>query len=77
MIYLRNNIGLEILGKRIKEIRLSKGISQFKLASDCNVEVSQISRLERGKLNVGVSLIFEIAKVLDIELSEIFNFKII
>ena len=45
-----NSLHIKI-GKKIKEIRELKGISQQVLAAKCNFEKSNMSRLEAGKVN--------------------------
>ena len=64
---------LKIIGNRIKELRLEKKFSQAKLAADCNVEISQISRIERGLLNTGIIQLISIARALEIAPSLIFD----
>ena len=61
-------------GEHLKEIRKSKGFSQENLANDIGVEISQISRIERGIINTSVLNTFKIAKALKIEVSDLFKF---
>ncbi len=61
-------------GKNLRKIRLSKGISMQNLAYTINVEYSQISRIELGKINTSISTVFEIAKALDVPIHEFFIF---
>lgn len=49
------------------------GISQEKLANDCNVEISQISRIERGVINTSLSMIYTLAEKLNIQPEELFK----
>lgn len=72
--YLKDESFLIELGNRLRVIRKEKNISQESLANTINVEISQISRLERGILNASVSLIKDLSIALDISLSEFFNF---
>ena len=51
-------------------------MSQEDLAYDCGMEISQISRMERGLLNTSISNIFFIAKALNIHPKELLDFKI-
>jgi len=62
---------LNHLGAKLREIRLSKSYSQSQLAIDTNMEISQISRIERGVLNTSVLTLLKIAVVLDVELSDL------
>jgi transcriptional regulator with XRE-family HTH domain len=76
VVYIRNNIFLKAFGLHLQKVRTSKGFSQAQLAADCNMEISQISRIERGLLNTGISQIYIISLCLEIEPKELFDFKI-
>jgi len=68
--------GLELLAKRLKEIRAEKKISQEELAYRSEITLSQIARIETIKINPTVSTIFKIARALNVTPSEIFNFEL-
>lgn len=74
MAYLRSNKFLKAFGQNLKKVRLEKNVSQADLAFSCGMEISQISRLERGLLNTGISNIYLIAKYLEVEPKELFDF---
>ncbi|MGJ5642896.1 helix-turn-helix domain-containing protein [Formosa sp. S-31] len=61
-------------GKNLSKLRRFKGFTQEQLANDLNIEISQISRIERGKINTSISNIKLISLALDIEIKELFNF---
>ena len=63
-------------GKNLRKIRESKKMSMQTLADITNIEYSQISRIERGLINTSVGIIYEISKALEIDIKELFNFKI-
>ncbi|HPA22210.1 MAG TPA: helix-turn-helix transcriptional regulator [Ferruginibacter sp.] len=67
MKYLRNEVGIKRFGKRVRQIRIAKNISQENLAYDAEIEYSQVSRIERGIINTSISQVFAIAKALNIE----------
>ncbi|MBS9766697.1 MAG: helix-turn-helix transcriptional regulator [Flavobacteriaceae bacterium] len=73
--YLKDEIFLREFGNQIREVRRSKNITQEVLANTINVDISQISRLERGVLNASVSLVKDISVALDMELKTIFEFE--
>ena len=60
-------------GKKIKDIRESKGISQEELADCCGLDRTYISGVELGKRNISLLNIEKISKALEIYLSEIFK----
>ncbi|TPG44547.1 helix-turn-helix transcriptional regulator [Flavobacterium pectinovorum] len=68
--------GLELLAKRLKEIRAEKRLSQEELAYRSELTLSQIARIETVRINPTVSTIFKIARALDVTPSEIFNFEL-
>lgn len=67
---LQQNIGL-----RIKQLRMQKEVSQQDLAAQCNFEKSNMSRLEAGMVNPTAHTLLKIAKSLNIEIKEIFDFS--
>ena len=64
---------LASLGTRIKELRLSKKMTQNGLAADCDFEKSSMSRIEAGKTNITVLTLRKISKALDVEINEFFK----
>lgn len=62
------------VGKRIVEIRTEKKISQQDLASKCNFEKSNMSRLEKGNVNATLSTLEKVCDALQIEYIELFKF---
>ena len=63
------------MGQRIREIRLSKGLTQTELAFKCNdKDYSQINRVELGKVNFSVSYLSLIASALDVNPNELIWF---
>ncbi len=75
--YTRDIQGIEAFAARLREIRKAKGLSQEQLAFQADVELSQISRIERGIINTSLSQIFQIARALDIHPKELFDFAFI
>ena len=59
------------IGKNIKKIRKSKGLSQLDLAINCNSDEKKIRDTEKGKYSFQVFSLAVIATGLDVELEEI------
>jgi len=72
--YLDENSFLKAFGKNLKNLRKKKGLTQEQLAIDLNIEISQISRIERGVINTSIGNVNAIAKILKIEHKELFDF---
>ena len=62
-----------IVGKRLKELRELKNLTQAQLAADVNIEISQISRIERGVINTSIGSLFSILIALDLSLKDFFS----
>lgn len=50
-----------LFGKKIEELRVEKGLSYRQLAQRCGVDHSNISKIEKGEINIRLSTIFELA----------------
>lgn len=66
---------LKLLGKNISKYRKQKGYTQNKLGDLLNMSREHIAKVETAKRNPSLDLIFEIAEMLEINESDLFNFK--
>jgi len=62
------------LGRRIAELRRSKGLSQEQLAAKTRYSTEFISLVERGLNAPSVAGLARIAKALKVEIKELFDF---
>lgn len=60
----------KLLGKRIKEIRKSKGLTQEQLSEMIDIETSSLSGIESGRFYPSLHVLEKIAQVFDVELIE-------
>ena len=60
-------------GQIVRELRLSKNISQETLADLCGLHRTYISDVELGKRNVSLENIEKIAKALGVSLTKLFE----
>jgi len=66
-IYYRDDEFLKQIGDKIRELRISKDMTQMDLAFKCNdMDYSQINRVELGKVNFSVSYLSLIAQALEV-----------
>ena len=71
-----NDLELQIhLGKRIREIRKQKNISQMDLAYSIGMSMNTVSYIELGKIAPKIDTLNKIANVLGVDISEFFNFN--
>ena len=59
------NIDSKLIGKRIKEFRIARGISPMLLAELCDISDPYISYIECGKKIPSLEVMIKIAKALD------------
>lgn len=69
----RQDPKLVSLGEAIRRVRLSKGISQEKLALLADIDRSYVGRIERGDNNVAVLTLSRLAHALSISLSALMH----
>ena len=62
------------IGDNIKKFRELKNITREQIASSLNMSLSNYSKIERGEIDLTISRVEAIAKVLEIDLSQILNF---
>jgi transcriptional regulator with XRE-family HTH domain len=73
--YTRNEKFIVEFGKRLRAIRKEKGISQEQLSHLADLELSQINRIELGKINTSLSHVAAISAALEIHPKEFFDFQ--
>jgi transcriptional regulator with XRE-family HTH domain len=68
-----DSLRLKKIGKKLQELRMQKKITQKELAFILDVEISQITRIERGVINTSILTILKIAEALEMSASELFQ----
>ncbi|WP_308566666.1 helix-turn-helix domain-containing protein [Aggregatibacter kilianii] len=63
---------LVCFGKKVKELRKQKGLSQEALALLCDLDRSYIGGVERGERNLSLLNIHRIATALNVNVKELF-----
>ena len=69
---------LKKVGKRIKELRESKGLSQVDLVGrmEGNIDATNISRIEAGRTNPTVYTLFRIAEAMEVSPKDLLDIEI-
>lgn len=62
------------LGKKIVELRQLSNMSQSDLSYEADIDISTLSRLERGVLNVTLSTLCKISDALKVDIKTLFDF---
>lgn len=66
---------LVLVGKRIAEIRNRRGLTQEKLSEMVNYSSNHIAKLESARTNPSFELLVNIAKALNVELKDLFDYN--
>ena len=65
---------LREVAKRLKEIRVSKKLTVQEVAYRCDIERSNLSRIETGKINITLKTLCLICNALDVKLSDVIKY---
>jgi transcriptional regulator with XRE-family HTH domain len=66
-------VPMDRLGGRLKELRLSAGLSLRELARQADVSPSLVSQIENGKSRPSVSTLYSFARLLNVPVDELFD----
>ncbi len=64
----------KLIGKRLKELRRSKQLSQEQLAEKADINSKYLSRMERGTENPTLDMLIKLSNALEVEMWEMFDF---
>ncbi len=65
----------QILADNVRKLRLKQGYKKEELSLLLNVDNSYISKLEKKKINITLDKLESLAKIFDIEASELIKFR--
>jgi transcriptional regulator with XRE-family HTH domain len=60
-------------GKRLRELREAKGLSQESLAHEAGLDRTYVSSVERGKRNISLENIERLANALGVRVKDLFG----
>lgn len=68
---------LKIVGKRIQDLRISKGLTQVDLVGkiDGDIDTTNISRIESGRTNPTIHTLYRIAVALEVSIKELVDIE--
>ena len=64
---------LPLVGKRIRELRKDRGLTQAELAARVGVQQSDLCRMETGEYKVSLEALFKILKIFEMNVGEFFH----
>ncbi|CAM3689457.1 helix-turn-helix domain-containing protein [Flavobacterium chungbukense] len=62
-------------GRQIEKFRTEQNLSYRQLAQRCDIDHSNISKIEKGEINIQLSSVLQLAKGLSISPKELFDFN--
>ena len=76
IMYLGDKYMIKIkIGNRIKELRKELGLSQEKLANNCELDRTYVASVENGKRNISIINLEKIVKALNVSLKDFFDYE--
>lgn len=69
------NMNSKKLGEKIRRLRAIKGYSQANIAEDLGITPGAYAKIERGEIDPNTARLYEIAKSLDVAVTEFFDDK--
>ena len=67
------SVNFKLIGKRVKEVRTEKGISQADLAERCKTSAQYLSQIEKGRKQASLQTRVSVAEVLGVSLNELLS----
>jgi len=64
-----------LFGNQLEKLRAKKDLSLRALAQRCDIDHSDISKIEKGQINIQIGTVMELAKGLNVHPKELFDFK--
>ena len=71
----RINRELIAIGKRIRQLRLGRGLSQLDIEVATGIANADISRIEAGKKNVELVTLIKLSVALGVSLVDLFDYR--
>ncbi len=65
------DIDYKIIGKRLKEARRKKGLTQDELSEKLDLSIAYLSRLENGTGKINLNRLLQICNILEVSAGEI------
>jgi len=72
---VRNGNIYKLLGTKIRHLRMERNITQENLAYEAELNRAYVGYIERGERHPSIETVSKIARVLDIQLYQLFQFK--
>jgi transcriptional regulator with XRE-family HTH domain len=75
MIKESDKLALEKFGNNLRRLRKAKGLTLRDLSAACNIDYSNILKIEQGKINITFTSIIDLASALELNPSVLFEYE--
>lgn len=65
-----------LFGKQLEQLRIKQNLTYRSMAERCDIDSSDISKIEKGKVEIQLKTIFELSKGLGRHPKELFDFDV-
>jgi len=65
------SVNFKLIGRRVREVRSERGMSQQELAARCKTSAQYLSQIENGRKQASLQVLVAVAEVLEISLNEL------
>lgn len=72
--FMKKFNGNELFGKRVRLLRMSRGLSQEELGYQSGLHRTYIGQVERAEKNITLKNIYRIANTLEVDIRELFDY---
>ncbi len=76
MIKESDKIALKKFGNNLRRLREEKGLTLRELSSSCNIDYSNILKIEQGKINITLTTIIDLASALELNPPDLLEYNI-
>ena len=76
MVKDSDKIYLKAFGANLKKVRKDKLLSYRQLSHNCNIDYSDISKIEKGEINITLTTTRELAAGLEVHPRDLLDFEI-
>ena len=67
------NLDKELIGKKIRQLRIERGLSQEELSEKIDISPRHMCTIENGNTFPSIETFIKIAQILEIDINEFFN----
>jgi transcriptional regulator with XRE-family HTH domain len=75
MIKESDKLALEKFGNNLRRLRKAKGLTLRDLSAACNIDYSNILKIEQGKINITFTSIIDLASALELNPSALLEYE--